>query len=78
MSKTAHELLTDEGCYTHVHYEADFDDGDAENGPGSGGHDEYDEYNGDSHYFIFQRGNLVHSGLIDWDEVRFFEQFPHD
>ncbi len=68
-----HELLTDEGCYVHEHVDADFDDGDPENGPGYGGHDEYDVYHGDSHCLIFQRGQLVDTVAIDWDEVRFFE-----
>jgi len=71
--KTAHDFLTDQGCYVHTHFDADFDDGDPENGPGTSGHDEYDLYEGDSHDIILQRGRLVDQVLIDWAQVRFFE-----
>jgi hypothetical protein len=72
---SAHDFLTDQGAYVHTHVDADFDDGDPENGPGTGGHDQYDLYEGDSHDLILQRGLLVDSMLIDWNEVRFFEGF---
>jgi hypothetical protein len=72
---SAHDFLTDQGAYVHTHVDADFDDGDPENGPGTGGHDQYDLYEGDSHDLILQRGLLVDSMLIDWNEVRFFECF---
>ena len=75
METQAHNFLTDQGCYVHSHIDADFDDGDAENGPGSGGHDEYDRYEGDSHDIILQHGLWVDTALIDWDQVRFFESF---
>ena len=73
---TAHEFLTNEGAYTHEHVDADFDDGDAENGPGTWGHDEYDVYHGDSHEIVLQHGKLVDMVLINWDAVRFFEGMP--
>lgn len=70
----AHEMLTSDGAFIHTHMEADFDDGDAENGPGYGGHDAYDLYEGESHDIVIDRsGLIVHVGLINWDEVRFFE-----
>jgi hypothetical protein len=71
---TLHELLTDQGAYIHSHIEADFDDGDPENGPGSYGHDAYDLYEGDSHDIIVQRGLIVDMQLINWDEYRFFDR----
>jgi hypothetical protein len=74
----AHEFLTDQGAYVHTHVEADFDDGDAENGPGVGGHDAYDLYEGDSHDIIFQRGRIMDLIPIDWDEVRFLGGQPDD
>lgn len=71
---TAHDFLIDQGCYVHTHIEAEFDDGDPENGPGSyGGHPEYDVYEGDSYDLILQHGLLVDRVLIDWNEYRFFE-----
>jgi hypothetical protein len=72
---TAHEFLTNEGNYTHTHVDADFDDGDPENGPNGGGCDEYDLYQGDSHDIILQYGILVDQILINWDEYRYFEGF---
>lgn len=71
---TAHELLTDEGACTHFHVEADFDDGDVENGPGTWGHDECDVYESDSHVIVLRRGLLLDVELIDWDHVRWCEQ----
>lgn len=56
---TAHAFLTDQGCYVHTHIDADFDDGDAENGPGDTGNPPYDLYEGDSHDLILERGLLV-------------------
>jgi hypothetical protein len=73
--KTVHDFLTDQGAYVHTHIDADFDDGDAENGPGSGGFDQYDLYEGDSHDIIVQHGLIVDLIPIDWDQVRFFETF---
>lgn len=72
---TAHEFLTDQGCYIHTHVDADFDDGDPENGPGSFGHDEYDLYEGDSHDIVLRRGLLVDMILIDWNDYRFWERY---
>lgn len=69
---TAHEFLTNEGAYVHEHYDAEFDDGDAESGPGTWGHDEYDVYSGESHDIIFQHGRHVDTVLIDWNAERFF------
>jgi hypothetical protein len=44
----AHSMLTDQGAAVLDHQgEADFDDGDAENGPGTWGHPEYDCYQSD-------------------------------
>jgi hypothetical protein len=78
MKATAHNFLTDQGAYVHTHIDADFDDGDPENGPGASGYDEYDLYEGDSHDLIFQHGMLVDMVLINWDEVRFFAGFEDD
>jgi hypothetical protein len=39
----AHRFLTDQGAAVLVYQgDADFDDGDAENGPGTWGHPDYD------------------------------------
>jgi len=73
MKTQAHKFLTDQGAYVHTHIDADFDDGDPENGPGTGGYDAYDLYEGDSHDLIFQHGKLVDMILIDWAEFRFFD-----
>lgn len=70
----AHTFLTDQGAYTHQHVDADHDDGDVENGPGTWGHDAFDVYGGDSHDIIVQRGLIVDLCPINWDEVRFFEE----
>lgn len=70
---TLHELLTDQGAYIHTHIEADFDDGDAENGPGPYGHGPFDLYEGDSHDIIVENGLIVNMIAIDWDLARFFE-----
>lgn len=72
-SPTLHDLLTDQGAYIHTRIEADFDDGDVENGPGSWGHDAYDLYEGDSHDIIVQNGLIVDMAVIDWDLFRFME-----
>ena len=46
----AHKLLTDQGAAVLVFQgDADFDDGDAENGPGTWGHPAYDLYQSESH-----------------------------
>lgn len=74
MSTAAHEFLTDQGAYVHTHIEAVFDDGDPENGPGTGGCDAYDVYGGDSHDIVIQCGKIVGVHPIDWDEYRFFER----
>jgi hypothetical protein len=55
MKTQAHNFLPDEGACVHTHVDADFDDGDPENGPGSGGYDEYDLYEG-SHFSAWQVG----------------------
>ena len=45
INEKANNLLTDQGAAVLMEQgEADFDDGDAENGPGYGGHPEYDRY----------------------------------
>lgn len=70
----AHDFLTDQGSYVHTHIDAEFDDGDPENGPvDCNGHPEYDVYEGDSHDLILQHGLLVDRVLIDWNEYRFFQ-----
>jgi hypothetical protein len=46
INQAAHDFLTSNG-YSHQHFEADFDDGDAENGPGFGGSPAYDLYTGE-------------------------------
>jgi hypothetical protein len=61
MKTQAHKFLTDQGCYVHTHMD------------GVGSYDEFDLYEGDSHDIILQRGKLVDQVLIDWDQVRFFE-----
>lgn len=48
VNPVAHVLLTDQGAATLVEKgDADFDDGDPENGPGYGGHPDYDRYYAD-------------------------------
>lgn len=70
----AHRMLTEEGSYTHEHVEADFDDGDPENGPGCWGYPAYDVYHGDSHDIVIDHtGLIVDMVLIDWDLCRWFE-----
>jgi hypothetical protein len=68
---TLHELLTDQGCYIHTHIDAEFDDGDPENGPGTWGHDSFDLYEGDSH--DIQHGLIVQMDLINWALMRFID-----
>jgi hypothetical protein len=63
----AHCMLTDQGCFVHTHAEADFDDGDPENGPGTVGYPAFDVYEGDSHDLVIdQTGLIVHAEPIDW------------
>lgn len=70
-----HQLLVDQGNYVHIHFEAEFDDGDPENGPGTWSSPAYDMYSGDSHDIIVQQGLIVDLQVIDWAEYRFFESF---
>lgn len=51
---TAHEFLTDQGCYIHTHVDA--------------ADDEYDIYEGDSHCLLLQHGVLVGSELLREEE----------
>ena len=57
----AHNFLTDQGAAVLVFQgEADFDDGDVENGPGAWGHPEYDHYQSDSHDICIEwRGMFI-------------------
>lgn len=57
----AHRLLTDQGTAVLIEQgEADFDDGDPENGPGCGGHPEYDRYQDGSHDICIEwRGMFI-------------------
>jgi len=62
-----HALLTDQGACVHVHHEAEHDDGDPENGPGTRGFPAWDEYSSESHFFaVDERGLIVHTEVIDW------------
>jgi len=64
VNPTAHRLLTDEGNAVLVEQgEPDFDDGDPENGPGSWGHPEYDQYQTDSHDIYIEWRGLFISAL---------------
>lgn len=64
----AHRMFTDQGVCTHKHFEAEVDDGDAENGPGTDGHPAFDEYTSDSHYIVIDAcGFLVHTQERDFD-----------
>lgn len=45
INRIAHQLLTDQGAAVLIEQgDADFDDGDAENGPGTWGYPDYDLY----------------------------------
>lgn len=46
-----HRLLTESG-YTYIHFEAEFDDGDPENGPGTWGSPPFDEYSSETHRVV--------------------------
>ena len=47
--------------YTFIPRPAEWDDGDPENGPGTGGYDEWDEYEGPAEYIAIDRsGHVVH------------------
>jgi hypothetical protein len=75
MHSLAHNFLTDQGAYVHMHIEADFyDAGGPESGPMIHGHNAFDLYSGDSHEIIIQYGLMQEMQLINWDEVRFFKQ----
>ena len=65
---TAHEFLTDQGCYIHTRMETAGDLGVYD---WTGGHF-YDVYQGDSHDIILVRGLIVAMDPIDWDEYRSF------
>jgi hypothetical protein len=56
--------------YVHTYTAPDFDDGDAENGPGTGGHDEFDTYEDADEYIIFVRGEFKHHQLVDKEMER--------
>jgi hypothetical protein len=64
----AHAMLVSEGACSHEHVEAEFDDGDGENGPGSWGHPAFDVYSSESHSLVIDdTGLIVNSEVIDWD-----------
>lgn len=73
INQSAHDGLTALG-YKHTHTPAEFDDGDAENGPGHGGHDAFDTYESDIDYVIIDvHGHFVHHELRDLSLERFLE-----
>lgn len=54
-----HEHLISLG-YVHTHNEADFDDGDPENGPGTyGGHCAFDQYEGPDEYCFASEAGVL-------------------
>lgn len=74
----AHRMLTDQGAYVHTHYPDSWEDiGDAENGPQVVGGPAYDEYSGDSDYFIIDPSGLIVAQMaIDWAFVRWYAEHP--
>jgi hypothetical protein len=57
----AHQFLTDQGAAVLVdQIEADFDDGDPENGPGTWGHPECDVYQSESHNIGIDWRGMTH------------------
>jgi hypothetical protein len=64
LNPEAHRLLTDQGAAVLVYQgEADFDDGDAENGPETWGCPEYDHYQSESHDVWIEWEGMVISEL---------------
>ena len=57
--------------YFLIQYEAEFDDGDPENGPGTWGCPAYDEYSSDDEYIVIgDDGNVVHREERDLEQER--------
>jgi len=61
ISLKAHKFLTDQGAATLVYQgEADFDDGDPENGPGDWGYPDYDLYHSECQDIVIEwRGMFI-------------------
>jgi hypothetical protein len=69
-----HQHMIEMG-YRHSYSPAEFDDGDAENGPGHGGHDEFDTYeSADDYVVIDARGHFAHHEKRDLELERFLDQ----
>ena len=76
---TAHTFLTDEGAYVHDHIEAEWDDGDAESGPGCGGHPAFDMYSGDSHDIVLnEKGIMLDLQPRDFDFEAYCQEHMDD
>jgi hypothetical protein len=59
LNPTVHSQLSALG-YEHEHIPADFDDGDAENGPGTWGHPAFDTYTGPDYYVHVNASGILH------------------
>lgn len=76
-NEDAHQQLLALG-YEHENMPAEFDDGDAENGPGSWGHPPYDEYTSNDDYIIIdQAGQFVHHEMRDLELEHFVARQQH-
>jgi hypothetical protein len=74
----AHRLLTDQGAVVFIeHIEADFDDGDVENGPGTRGHPECDVYQSESHNIGIDWRGMDHN-VRDFDMEAYCAEHMED
>jgi hypothetical protein len=67
-----HDHLTALG-YDFDPMPAEFDDGDPENGPGTGGHPPYDQYIGPDEFIMIEDGHVVHRAARDLDLERWID-----
>lgn len=71
-----HDFLTDQGAYVHTHYDEEWEDnGDGESGPMVTYSPAYDEYAGETCYFIAQGGQLVDCFPRDIAQEAAFDKF---
>jgi hypothetical protein len=68
-----HDWLVELG-YAFTPHPAEWDDGDAENGPGSGGCDDWDQYEGPDEYIIIEpSGRVAHRAARDLELEAFID-----
>jgi hypothetical protein len=66
-----HELLTNEGAYTHERTRQGYFD-ESSSSPSPCGGPTYDIYYGDSHMLEFEDGILTDIVPMDWDDYRYW------